>query len=303
MMDMTDTPNVDAGTPMQAAPEHVGAVLSGARAARGLTVEDVAGKLKFSLRQIESLEAGRLTELPGGTFLRGMVRSYSRLVELDPEPLLTRMAGETRPPDDDRLVQRFSEPVPFSDSGRRINLVYAALSVIVLVIAGAVALEWGSARSGAAADTPSDGSRPQTQAAPTPAPAPAPATATVPIPAPAATATEAPVDSNVEAARSPISPVQGEIAPAALTEPERRAPGVKLVRLRFERDSWVQVVDGSGRVLMSRLNRRGTESVLEGREPLSFVIGNAQYVKMNYQGDAVDLAPHVKVEVARFTLP
>jgi cytoskeleton protein RodZ len=300
MTDITDTTNAHAGEPAQAVTGPVGSVLSGARAARGLTVEDVAGKLKFSLRQIESLEAGRVDELPGGTFLRGMVRSYARLVELDPAPLLARMASETRPPDDDRLVQRFSEPVPFSDSGRRVNVVYAVLSVSVLVIAGAVALEWGGSRSGTSAEVSAEAVRAESRQAPAPVrveAAPDQGTSS------SVSALDAAVDSNAEAARSPISPVQGEIAPAALTEPDRRAPGVKLVRLRFERDSWVQVVDGSGRVLMSRLNRRGTESVLEGREPLSFVIGNAQYVKMNYQGEAVDLAPHVKVEVARFTLP
>ena len=298
MTEMTDQTTVYPEAPARPAPEPVGSVLSGARAARGLTVDDVAAKLKFSLRQIESLEAGRLTELPGGTFLRGMVRSYARFVELDPEPLLARMAGETRPPDDDRLVQRFSEPVPFSDSGRRVNLVYAVLSVIVLVIAGVVALEWGSSRGSSSAEASSEAVRPESRPAPIgDAPAPAQGVGSV------VAGPETPVDSNAEAARSPISPVQGEIAPAALTEPERRAPGVKLVRLRFDRDSWVQVVDGGGRVLMSRLNRRGSESVLEGREPLSFVIGNARYVTMSYQGEAVDLVPHVKVEVARFTLP
>ena len=298
MTEMTDQTTVYPEAPAKLAPEPVESVLSGARAARGLTVDDVAAKLKFSLRQIESLEAGRLTELPGGTFLRGMVRSYARFVELDPEPILARMAGETRPPDDDRLVQRFSEPVPFSDSGRRVNLVYAVLSVIVLVIAGAVALEWGSSRGSSSAEVSSEAVRPESRPAPIGgAPAPAQGVGSI------AAEQDTPIDSNAEAARSPISPVQGEIAPAALSEPERRAPGVKLVRLRFDRDSWVQVVDGGGRVLMSRLNRRGSESVLEGREPLSFVIGNARYVTMSYQGDAVDIVPYVKVEVARFTLP
>ena len=56
------------------------------------------------------------------------------------------------------------------------------------------------------------------------------------------------------------------------------------------------------RLLTSRLNAGGTEQTIEGRPPFSLIIGNAQHVQLTYDDKPVDLAPYVKVEVARFTL-
>ena len=69
----------------------VGAELAQARQAAGLAVADVAQQLKFAARQIEALEQGRYADIPAGTFARGMVRAYARLVKIDPEPLVARI--------------------------------------------------------------------------------------------------------------------------------------------------------------------------------------------------------------------
>lgn len=90
------------------------AMLSQARAAAGLTIEEAARQLKFAPRQLEALEAGRLERLPGGTIVRGMVRSYARLLRIDPEPLLAQIAAQVPSPDAERLAQVYRQPVPFS---------------------------------------------------------------------------------------------------------------------------------------------------------------------------------------------
>jgi cytoskeleton protein RodZ len=64
----------------------------------------------------------------------------------------------------------------------------------------------------------------------------------------------------------------------------------------------VEIRAGDGKVLLSQLNPGGTEQVVEGRPPFALVIGNAQHVRLSYDDRPVDLAPHVKVEVARLTL-
>src|SRR4051812_26066165 len=63
------------------------------RAELGIAIEDVANQLKFSPRQIEALEAGDFAALPGATFARGMIRNYSRLLKIDPAPLLAQLAA------------------------------------------------------------------------------------------------------------------------------------------------------------------------------------------------------------------
>ncbi len=276
--------------------DSVGSMLTRTRAAQGLTLAEVGNKLKFAVRQIEALEADRFDALPRGTFLRGMVRGYARLLEIDPEPLLSRIADQINLPEAEQLAARYNEPVPFSDSSKRLNIVYAVLSLAVLVIAGVVAFEWGASRG-----KPSDGAAAahppavEIPAAPPQQGAP-PAAMAAPNQAPALQ-TEAPPGNDT----TRLAPGRPEAGRAAA--PAKRTGNESLVRFRFERDSWVHVVDGSGQVLMSQLNPRGTENSVQGRPPLSLVIGNAQHVRVLFRGEPVDLAPHIKVEVARFTLP
>lgn len=250
----------------------VGEALAAARRALGLSVEDVAQQLKFGVRQIAALEAERLQELPAGTFARGMVRSYARLVKLDPQPLLDRIGARVAVPDPGGGAIPFRKPIPFSDSSRRANLVYAGLSLAALAVIAAVAWEWREehAARGRLAFVPAA----QTPLEPGGTPV---AVAGRPL-----------------AANEPSAPA--ETAPAA-------APAARRIVLRFERESWVEIRGGDGRILTSQLNPAGTEKVIEGVPPFDLVIGNAQHVRLTYDDRPVDLMPHVKVEVARLTLP
>ncbi len=130
--------------------DSVGEILARERTARGFTLEDVAQQLKFGPRQLEALEQDRFDRLPGGTFARGMVRSYARLLKLDADALLARMQGKFDTPDSNQLAARFKQAVPFSDASRRSNVIYAVLSVLILVAVAGVLIEWQQERSKAA---------------------------------------------------------------------------------------------------------------------------------------------------------
>ena len=279
---MTEADGIAAG-----AGDGVGEELSRARVALGFTVADVAQQLKFAARQIEALEQGRYETLPAGTFARGMVRAYARLLRLDPEPLVQRIAGRVAVPDNTDAVASARQPIPITDSARRTNLVYAALSLALLAVIAGVLFEWRRDRTDAARLT----------FVPAAAQAPAPkepaqlASSAVSVGAmaigPGGVAAPA-------AAATPAAPATD--APAALAE------GVRRLRLKYERESWVEIHGRGDKLLTSRLNAGGTEQVVEGRPPFSLVIGNAQYVSLTYDDQPIDLAPYVKVEVARFTL-
>jgi cytoskeleton protein RodZ len=263
----------------------VGAELAGARAALGLSVADVAQQLKFGARQIEAMEQDRFESLPSGTFARGMVRSYARLLKLDAESLVSRVAARVAVPDNAEAVVSTRRPIPITDRNRRTNLIYAALSVAILVVIAVVVFEWQRERSSAArltfvpaAQAPVE---PQRLAA-----------------APSSTST-------VEMNPSNIATLQGaeEARPAALRPaPPPPAGGNRRIHLRFDRASWVEIRNRDGRILLSQLNPAGSEQAIEGKPPFSLVIGNAQHVRLSYEDRQIDLAPHVKVEVARFTL-
>jgi len=286
----------------------IGEILARERAAHGLTLEDVAQQLKFGSRQLEALEQDRFDLLPGGTFARGMVRSYARLLKLDPDSLLTRMEGKLEVPDPGQLADRFRQPVPFADASRRSNVVYGILSLLILAAVAAVLIEWKQERSKAArpavvASAPAQPEKPGTAdagaapAAPAaPVPPAAPAAAAQPSVAPAAPQKQAaaPAQSAVDVAK-PQEPLIAKVAPAA-------DPDARRIVMRFDEESWVEVRDAAGHTLLEQLVPAGGQRVVSGQPPFEMVIGNAQHVHVVYQDQPFDLKPHTRVDVARFTL-
>ena len=282
--------------------EAVGAELRSAREALGLTVSEVAHQLKLAPRQVEALEAGRFDALPGGTFVRGMLRNYARLVKLTPEPLLEHLSGRFEAPDANRLAARYSQPVPFSDSARRSTFVYLGLSLAVLTLGGGVAFQWyreHKAPAQLAAAAKRTAPRPAAPAAPKSEPkrveplAQAQVTAKVnaaPPPPPAAVEKVAAVSAVPSASTTP-----------ALTD--RRSGGSHRLVIRCEEEAWIEVKDANDRMLVSSLNPAGSERIVRSRGPLTLVIGNAAHVQVIHNDKPVDLAAHTKLSIARFTLP
>ena len=267
----------------------IGQELAAAREARGLALADVAQQLKFAPRQLEALEQERFEALPGATFARGMVRSYARLLKLDPEPLLARIAGRCEVPDSGRLAERYHQPVPFSDSARRSTFAYLGISAGVLALVGAVAYEWHQERTAAAKAQ----SRPTSVARAAPRENPPPVAA---APAPAEPAPIAPLVK--ENPREKLAVVASPVA-----EKLKVASGGHRLVVRTEGEAWIEIKDAADRMLVSSLNPPGSERVVRGKPPYSLVIGNASQVSITYDEKPVDLAPHTRQDVARFTLP
>ena len=264
----------------------VGAELKRAREAAGLAIGDVARRLKLLPRQIESLEGERFDRLPGPAIARGMVRNYARVLELDPEPLVERMAPPGNQVPEPALVPPRRAPMPSSSAGRHSTLLYAGFTVVLLAAIGAFAYQW-QLKKGA----PELVARVEPQ--PVQSPVEQPPLQEKPVEQPAAM--EAP----------PVIPPQAAPAPAPMPEavsvPAPR-PGVHRLVLRTEEEAWLEVRDSEGRNLVSSLNPAGGERAVRGQPPFELVIGNAAHVKLTYNGKPVDLAPHTKGEVARFTL-
>lgn len=96
-----------------AAKKHIGEQLMQARICQQLSIEQVAGQLKWSARQIAEIEAGNYTVLPEHSSLRGFVRTYAKILKLDPTPLLAELALETAKPALN-LIDRPKLDMPFS---------------------------------------------------------------------------------------------------------------------------------------------------------------------------------------------
>ncbi len=264
---MSETPRDTAASPPPSSP---GRALAAARQARGMTVTEVALRLKYSPRKIEALEGDRLDALPGPSMVRGMIRAYAKLVGLDAKPLIEALQRELGEGPMTMTMRPKAMDVPFPREPRRGSFAYVVLSAMVVLAVGSVVLEWVL--------------RPE---APRPA-APAP----------------------VQRAPAPVAVPPPEVPPAPVVMLEQRPRvelretivTAKRIELVFDDESWVEIRDAEGRVVFSQLNAPGTRRRVEGTAPFSLVIGNATGVRLRYNDSDIDLAPYTRIDVARLTL-
>ena len=290
-----------------------GKTLAAARAELKLSVADVSQQIKYGVKQIAAIESDDYATLPGTTFVRGMIRSYAKLVQIDPEPLLADLSRRDIPAAV-TVDLRTKGQAPFIEGGGKSNRIYVSLSVAALVAVAVVAYEWqvnpldtgevvtikskvtqGDASPAAPAQTPA------LQSPVPPAPAPAllaPAQPARPAPAPPVPA-KVPEATVADAPRAAEPRIRTEVPAGPATG---SVSGLKRIDLAFDQLSWVEIKQADGKVLLSQLNPPGSTRVIEGVPPFDIVIGNAAQVRLKYNDAPVDLRPFFKVDVARLKL-
>ena len=268
----------------------IGHLLRERRESLGLSIDDVVDKIKLARRQIVALEENDFMALPETAFLRGFVRSYARLLQMDERTLLSVLP-------DAQVTQVRTEPLqtetlfPTEKTKNRqnVNLLLAAL-VIVLVIMGFVFWQARVPHHAAKVVQP-DASL-----------------VTMPLTLPEPVVESSGVPETPESGASgelPKSDVSAQMVPAALPaiKPVVAASGAVL-RLVFDKECWAEIKDKFGKTLSRQVNPAGTELNLEGEAPFTLVIGHAATVHLYYQGKPVDLDSYVNAgsDVARLTL-
>jgi cytoskeleton protein RodZ len=332
MMD-TSSPVANSGKefdPRQPALD-VGMALRNAREALGMSVHDVAERIKFAPRQVEALEANDYAHLPQATFLRGFVRSYARVLELDEVPLLAALPTEPV-----RQIAAGTQVVdvafPSIKLLQRVNVLWLAGALVVALALGLFVLLSGSESSSKSTDLVVE-----------------------PVPLPTAeAAVSAVVETDVQPKEPEIQPKEPEVIKAAepvklpepkklpelkkLVEPKKSLEPVKAgqpavkpapkieaasspiatvkpsipmevlkrrpLHLVFGESTWAEVIDARGVILLSRTNPRGSEKWIGGprHEPYDISIGKPAKVKMYYKGKEINLSAYAGMDVAHFKL-
>jgi cytoskeleton protein RodZ len=307
-----------------------GGKLRAQRESLGLTPEDIGSALKVPARKIKAIEAEQWEALPTGPYLRGFLRSYAKILRIDAQELIDEIGSsltQSRSPDTIlRLPNSFNTPLPrqsvASSDGRGGRLlIYGAGVVVVLILlmlwSGTASFndllgKFGLGSTVAVSSTP-----PVTQPATLPE-TPAPATVDVAVPAAtndapanaaammqaansdaaAATAANAATAASTTAPTTSNSPTK---APAGMAV-AAPASGTSTLQMDFQAESWVQVKQTDGQILMSKTNFGNAHEILNGVAPLDLIIGNASVVKLQFRGEPVDLTPYIHENVARLTL-
>ncbi|MGC1172860.1 DUF4115 domain-containing protein, partial [Polaromonas sp.] len=103
----------------------------------------------------------------------------------------------------------------------------------------------------------------------------------------------------LSAATAPPPPVSGPAAPVVVAEAAQPAPAGIIV-FRAKGESWVEVTDARGTVVVRRTLAAGEQVGASGVLPLSAVVGRADATLVEVRGKAFDLNPVRKDNVARF---
>ncbi|WP_179404656.1 helix-turn-helix domain-containing protein [Burkholderia guangdongensis] len=141
--------DTNAGKPAPAGLESlkaVGSRLAQLREAKGWSVDDVSARLKVAPPKLRALEAGDISHLPGLTFALGVVRSYAKVLGVDPEPFaqaLRRERGEpavdlSLPASAGTDLPRGRVSISLGGSSRRRPWLWGAAAAIVALIAAAM---------------------------------------------------------------------------------------------------------------------------------------------------------------------
>ena len=78
-----------------------GASLAQLREAKGWSIDDVSARLKVPPPKMRALESGDVSHLPGTTFALGVVRSYAKMLGVDPAPFVQALRREKGAPEPD----------------------------------------------------------------------------------------------------------------------------------------------------------------------------------------------------------
>lgn len=102
----------------------LGSLLTRAREARGLTLEDAERDTRISRRYLQALEAEQFEVIPAPVYARGFLRSYSQYLGIDPQEALAMF-----PREDDPEYQRAADanaPTPRASRESPVSPVSAA---------------------------------------------------------------------------------------------------------------------------------------------------------------------------------
>lgn len=316
-----------------------GEMLARERVKKAMSVAEIAAQLRYSTKQIEALEGDDYARLPGTTFVRGMIRGYAKIVGAQAAPIIEAM--EKRHIPSPITTDLRATRVPFPDGKARSTKVYVWLCVAVLTVVSGVVYEWHfglpqlfmeqapmsqpdgveggisaapaqAANISAQANGSDTGIEPGTESskrvqAVTVIPVPSSPVSISPIqdnPAPSVLVQikPVPIKPSVPASTIPVSTISASTITASTIPVSPIVRDAPRLRFEFQKDAWVEVKERGGRTLIAQINPGGTQSIVQGTPPFVLIIGNATNVRVTYGDKPVDLAQHIKFDVARFTL-
>lgn len=283
---MTDDPNHPAEPVEPPPPISIGRVLAAARAAKGLSVEDVAATTRIRAALVQAIERDDFEACGGDFYARAHVRTIARLVEADAEMLVSEFDREHGGP-----PAPVEEPVPAPltktevasrrPASRWAAAAIAVVAVLVLVLIGQWVIGGGSGNQARGSQDQGSRNRHHPVASPSSTPSPSSSAA----PSGSATASPSiPIDPTTapsgSSSSTPTSPSGASSSPSASGS---AADGVSVVVAASDR-SWVLVDASSGAQVFQGILDAGQSRTFTDHTSLTMRFGNVNGTTVRVNG-------------------
>lgn len=312
-----------------------GNVLKAAREAQGLSIHEVCSQLRLGLKQIQAIEQDDFDKLPQPSIVRGFIRNYARLLNIDVNPILEayqRIVPNKAPlplsvrSNASRSV--IDQPAPGFRPQRLLTF------LIFLVLAGIAAyfyinhIKPQALKDAALALDVDEIAETTGQEIPIPVPEAAPAPTDI-APAPAAQNVDASPAAVDNLAAAPATTGNDASANAATAFPANNAvtnntivstptpattqaaesttlqasePQKASLVFKVNEDSWVRIEDLQGKKVFSEVMPAGSERQVTTKKPVNITVGHASGTQLTIDNQPYDLTQATRGRVARIQL-
>jgi cytoskeleton protein RodZ len=263
-----------------------GDILRHEREKKGLTLEKAAAQSRIKPSVLKAIESGETDEIPN-VYLRGHIQHYARYLGVNPATLDQHMEHVSGAEPEVRSVFEFNTTRADADKWLKATS-YLVASALIATLAWQFtheAVRFSQSRSGLTS---------------------------------AAAGTESPAVAEMNNAASPRSsnkhlnasiasmellnlPQDGQASTGNM-QSAFVADGAQYLKINTSADTWVEVLDADGQHMEMDLLRAGTSREYIGKPPYRVLLGRASAVEVWLNGQAVNLAPHTRGNVARVTL-
>lgn len=258
--------------------------LKQARLNKGLSVGEVAERLKLSVSQVEAMETNDPSRFTEPVFARGFFRSYARFLHLNEAEVLAdlnQMFPSERVAVNHAQAQQPQKPMLNTGSGIKLPKWLWMAGLVVVIVGVAVAWPKGETEETVAnTDAPlavGELAAPQTESQ---------------APAPVEVASETEEEGATATTEGEVATTEGAVAPEAGAETATAttpANGDTLV-VTIANRSMLVVKNKDGEVLMNQIVPARSEHKFEGGAPYDVRIGYARGASMTFNDEAVDLS-------------
>ncbi len=293
---------------MQSDNMRIGETLRQAREAAAYSVSYVAAQTHLKEEVIVALEEDQFDRLPSDVFIKGYIRSYAKLLDIDPQELLVAYPN-ARDEHSETVVPKVKKAKKLHSSGVDPIVIWSSVTVVV-ILAGLLMSWWVYQEDNNPVELASvverfddehlsDVSEEQVQQS---------AEHDVVLggvdPKHSSKEQNAIPDVVEEDSAEMIPQQQAQVVPAIIEAPFSGGEIDKVrITVKYTQESWTEIFDARKRRLLHGLIKPGATRVISGQAPFNVFLGNSPGVQLEINGKPFDHSVYMRRNnTARFLI-